>query len=82
MEYWQHNINSSFGLAHDLSLRQQLTTHTILPLGRLTIIHEATDLLADLLVDRLALLLAGVLEALLLVRRLAVLLRHRPALLK
>ena len=41
-----------------------------------------TDLLADLLVDRLALLLAGVLEALLLVRRLAVLLRHSPALLK
>ena len=41
-----------------------------------------TDLLADLLVDRLALLLPGVLEALLLVRRLAVLLGDRPALLK
>ena len=43
---------------------------------------EQTDLLADLLVDRLALFLPAVLEALLLVGRLAVLLGDRAALLK
>ena len=42
----------------------------------------APDLLANLLVDSLALLLPGVLEALLLVRRLTVLLSHRLALLE